>query len=93
MNENKDSKDIRYLKYIIPCIIALAVGLFLFFRFAPEKKPTTEGIEREAMKRIEALKDEVKEPIDMERADHFVDAKTALTKKKRQIITTTPKAL
>ena len=93
MNKNTKSKGSIYLKYIIPVVIALVVGLFFLFRSGPEKKPKTEEIEREAMKRIEALKGELKGPIDLGKADHFVDAKTALFKKDRQIITTTPKAL
>jgi hypothetical protein len=78
------------VKYGIPVLIAVVVGLYLLFISlpGPEKK-----IEKEAEKRIEALKGELREPVDLERADHFVDAKTVLSKKERQIITTTPKTL
>jgi hypothetical protein len=81
------------VKYGIPVLIAVVVGLFFLFRYGPWKKLETEEIEQEAVKRIEALKGELSEPIDLERADHFVDAKTVLSKRDRWIITTTPKAL
>ncbi len=87
MDESTKSKIV---KYGIPVLIAVAVGLFVFFLSipGPEKE-----IEREAEKRVEALKGELRGPIDMERADHFVDAKTVLSKRDRRIITTTPKTL
>ncbi|UCD71812.1 MAG: hypothetical protein JSW70_02125 [Syntrophobacterales bacterium] len=88
MNKNTKSKGSLYLKYIIPVVIALLVGLFFLFRSGPEKK-----IEREAEKRIEALKGKLSEPIDLERADHFVAAQTVISKKDRRIITTTPEAI
>jgi hypothetical protein len=90
MEESTRSKGFHHMvKYGIPVLIAVVIGLFIFFFFiAPEKK-----IEREAEKRIESLKGELREPIDLERADHFIDAKTALSKKERRIITTTPKRL
>ncbi len=83
----------QLLKYGIPLLIVLAIGLFLLLRYGLEKKLKTEEIEKEAVERIEALKGELSEPIDMERADHFVDAQTVLSKKDRRIITTTPKTL
>ena len=83
----------QLLKYGIPLLIVLAIGLFLLLRYGLEKKLKTEEIEKEAMERIEALKGELSEPIDLERADHFVDAQTVLSKKDRRIITTTPKTL
>lgn len=90
MEESTKSKSFHHMvKYGIPVLIAVVVGLFIFFFYTrPEKK-----IEKEAEKRIEALKGELREPIDLERADHFVDAKTVLSKKERRIITTTPKTL
>ena len=90
MDESTKSKSFpQIVKYGIPVLIAVVVGLFLFFLYTgPERK-----IEREAEKRVEALKGELREPIDMERADHFVDAKTVLSKRERRIITTTPKTL
>ena len=96
MDNTTKSKSFSYLlKFIIPGVIALIVGLFLFFLSipGPHKKPKTEEIEGEAARRIEALKGELSEPIDLERADHFVDAQTVLSKRDRRIITTTPKAL
>jgi hypothetical protein len=89
MDESPQSRSFSHLlKYIIPLAIAVAVGAFLLLKYVPEKK-----IEKEAVERIEALKEEAKEPIDLAKADHFVDAKTALSKKDRLIITTTPKTL
>jgi hypothetical protein len=90
MEESTRSKGVRRMvKYGIPVLVAVVIGLVIFyFSIAPEKK-----IEREAEKRIETLKGELREPIDLERADHFVDAKTVLSKKERRIITTTPKTL
>jgi hypothetical protein len=77
------------VKYGIPVLIAVVVGLFLFFLYTgPERE-----IEKEVEKRVEALKGELRGPIDMERADHFVDAKTVLSRRERRIITTTPKTL
>ena len=89
MDDNTKSKNFsQLLKYGIPLLIVLAVGLFFLFRYGVEKK-----IEREAVERIEAIKGELSEPIDLERADHFVDAQTVLSKKDRRIITTTPKTI
>jgi len=93
MNKSTQSRGTRYLKYAVPIIIAVVVGLFFLLRSRPEKKLETEKIEREAVTRIEALKGELKEPIDVKRADHFVGAQTALLKKDERIIMTTPKAL
>lgn len=94
MGDNTKSKNFsRLLKYGIPLLIVLAVGLFFLLRYGLERKRKTEEIEREAAERIEALKGELSEPIDLERADHFIDAKTVLSKKDRRIITTTPKTL
>jgi len=94
MEDTTKSKSFsQLLKYGIPFLILLVVGLFFLFQYGPWKKLETEEIEREAAERIEALKDEPSEPIDLERADHFVDAKTVLSKKDRRIITTTPKTL
>lgn len=83
----------QLLKFGIPFLVVLVVGLFFLFRYAPWKNLKTEEIEREAVKRIEDLKGELSEPIDLERADHFVDAKTVLSRKDRRIIVTTPKTL
>jgi hypothetical protein len=90
MEESTRSKGVhRMVKYGIPVLVAVVIGLgIFFFSIAPEKK-----IEREAEERIESLKGELREPINLERADHFVDAKTVLSKKERRIITTTPKTL
>jgi len=90
MDESTKSKKFpQIVTYGIPVLIAVVVGLFLFFHYTrPERE-----IEREAEKRVEALKGELRGPIDMERADHFVDAKTILSKRDRRIITTTPKTL
>jgi hypothetical protein len=85
-------KGLRYLKYLIPIAILVVVGLIFLLRFGPEKRREAE-IEKEAVRRVEALKAEPAEPIDMSRADHFVGAETVLSKKDVQIITTTPKAL
>ncbi len=95
MNRSKTSEGVRYLKYVVPLVIVLVLvaALLLFLKSRPRKKPETEEIEKEAVRRIEALKAELKEPIDLERADHFVSAQTVLAKKERQIIITTPKAL
>ena len=94
MDDTTKSKSFsRLLKYAIPFLIVLVVGLFFLFRYAPWKDLKTEEIEREAVKRIEDLKGELSEPVDLKRADHFVDAKTVLSKKDRRIITTTPKTL
>jgi hypothetical protein len=93
MRTKRTSKATRYLKFAIPLVIALALALVFLFRYRSEKKAETEEVEKEAVKRIEALKAEVKEPIDLEKADHFVSAQTVLTKKQRKIVTTTPKAL
>ncbi|NIO03405.1 MAG: hypothetical protein GTN74_01990 [Proteobacteria bacterium] len=93
MNEGRKSPAIRYLKYGILIVIALAVGLFFLFQYGLREKPDIEGIEREAVKRIEELREESEEPIDVEQADRFVSAQTALSKKDQQIVTTTPKAL
>ncbi len=83
----------QLLKYGIPLLIVLLVGLFFLFNYGPWKKRKTEQVESEAVKRIEALKGELSEPIDLDRADHFVEAKTVLSKKDRRIITTTPKTI
>ncbi|MFB0506044.1 MAG: hypothetical protein ACETWT_04885 [Thermodesulfobacteriota bacterium] len=83
----------QLLKYGIPLLIVLVVGLFFLFKYGPWKNRKAEQIESEAVKRIEVLKGELSEPIDLDRADHFVDAKTVLSKKDRRIITTTPKTL
>ena len=90
MEESTRSKGVhRMVKYGIPVLVAVVIGLVIFFfSIAPEKK-----IEKEAEKRIESLKGELREPINLERADHFVDAKTVLSKRERRIITTTPKTL
>jgi hypothetical protein len=90
MDESTKSKRFpRIVTYGIPVLIAVVVGLFLLFLYTgPERE-----IEREAEKRVDALKGELRGPIDMERADHFVDAKTILSKRDRRIITTTPKTL
>jgi len=94
MEESTKSKSFpNIVKYGIPVLIAVVVGVFFLFKYGPWQKPKTEEVEREAVKRIEALKGELREPIDMERADHFVDAQTVLSKKDRRIITTTPRAL
>ena len=94
MDESQQSKGFSQLvRYGIPVLIAVVVGVFFLFKYGPWQKPKTEEVEREAVKRIEALKGELREPIDMERADHFVDAKTVLSKKDRRIITTTPKTI
>ncbi len=94
MDDTTKSKSFPgLLKYAIPFLIVLVVGLFFLFRYAPWKNLKTKEIEREAGKRIEAVKGELSEPIDLERADHFVDAKTVLSKKDRRTITTTLKSL
>lgn len=93
MEKSTEPRAFLYLKYVIPFLIVLLVGLFLLFRFRPEKENEAQQIERDAASRIEALKAESKEPIDLETADHFVGAQAALSRKDRQIITTTPKAL
>jgi len=92
-NTTKSKSFSQLLRYGIPLLIVLVVGLFFLFKQGSWKKLKTEKIEKEAVKRIEALKGELSEPIDLERADHFVDAQTVLTKKDQQIITTTPKTL
>jgi len=84
---------LRYLKYALPIVIALVLGLFFLFRLRLEKKTEGERLEKEAAERIEALRKESEKPVDLERADRFVGAQTPLSKKERQIITTTPKAL
>jgi hypothetical protein len=90
-NTTKSKSFSQLLRYGIPLLIVLVVGLFFLFKYESWKKLKTEKIEKEAAKHIEALKGELSEPIDLERADHFVDAQTVLTKKDQQIITTTPK--
>ncbi len=84
---------LRYLKYAVPVVIVLVLGLFFLFRLTLEKKTEGERLEKEAVERVEALREESEEPVDLERADRFVGAQTPLSKKERQIITTTPKAL
>ena len=94
MDESQGSKGFSQLvKYGIPVLVAVVVGVFFLFKYGPWQKPKTEEVEREAVKRIEALKGELREPVDMERADHFVDAKTVLSKRDRRIVTTTPKTI
>lgn len=94
MDISTKSKSFSHsLKYGIPLLIVLVVGLFFLFKYGPWKKIKTEEIETEAVKHIETVKGELSEPVDLERADHFVDAKTVLSKKDRRIITTTPKTL
>jgi len=70
MNKNTKPKGILYLRYIIPVVIALVVGLFFFIRSEPEKK-----IEREATKSIEALKGEVKEGMPKEQVKRIEKSK------------------
>jgi hypothetical protein len=93
MTKNRTSGRVRYPVVIIPLVIALIVGFFLLFRSRYEKRLETQRVEQEAVKRIEALTEGSKEPVDLEQADTFVSPQTALSKKDRQIITTTPKAL
>jgi hypothetical protein len=94
MNDTIKSKSYSQLvKYGTPFLIALVVAVFLLFRYGPWKERKPEEIEKEAAERIEALKGELSEPVDLERADRFVDAKTILSKKDQRIITTTPKTL
>jgi hypothetical protein len=93
MTENTKSRGISYVKYAILLAIVVVVGLFFLFRFSPKKTGESEKIEKEALERIEAVKKEPTEPVDLEMADQFVSAKTLLSKKDRRIITTTPKAL
>ncbi len=93
MNEGRTSPGIRYLKYGILIVIAIAVGLFFLFQYGLREKRDIERIEKEAVKRIEELREGSEEPIDVEQADRFVGAQTVLSKKDRQIVTTTPRAL
>jgi hypothetical protein len=94
MDDTIKSKSYSQLvKYGTPFLIALVVAVFLLFRYGPWKERKPEEIEKEAAERIEALKGELSEPVDLERADRFVDAKTILSKKDQRIITTTPKTL
>ena len=94
MDESTHPKSFSHsVKYGVPVLIAVVVGLFLLIKYGPWKKPKTEEIEKEAVEHIEALKGELRKPIDVERADHFIDAKTVLSKKDRRIITTTPRTL
>lgn len=94
MEESTHARSLSQLaKYGIPVLVVVVAGLFLLIRYGPWKKSTTEEVEKEAVEHIEALKGELSKPIDLERADHFVDAKTVLSKKDRRIITTTPRTL
>ncbi|NIQ39005.1 MAG: hypothetical protein GTN81_10500 [Proteobacteria bacterium] len=93
MTKNRTSGRVRYPVFIILLVIALIVGFFFLFRSRYEKRIETQRVEQEAVKRIEALTEGPKEPIDLEQADSFVSPETALSKKDRQTITTTPKAL
>ena len=93
MDKSTMPKQTRYLKYVIPLVVALVVVLFFVFRWSHERKQERDKVEKEAVKRIETLKGELKEPIDVRSADHFVGAETILLKKDQRIIPTTPKAL
>jgi hypothetical protein len=92
METNKRTRGGRYLLYAIPVIIAIGVGLFLLLRSGPEKGIEMEA-EKEAAQRIEDVREESTESIDVKRADHFISAETVLSKKDEKIILTTPKAL
>jgi hypothetical protein len=70
MDKNSKSKGNLYLRYIIPVVIVLAVGLFFLFRSGTERK-----IEKEITKSIEALKGELKEGIPKEQVKRIEKSK------------------
>lgn len=94
MERSARAKTTAYVKYLIPAVIIMiiAVVAFLSLRSRPEKE-LERAVTEEAVRHIESLKKEAEEPIDIEKADHFVDAETLLSKKDRKILITTPKEL
>lgn len=93
MERSARAKTPAYVKYLIPVVIVIIVLVIFLSLRSKREKEAERVVTEEAVKHIESLKEEAKEPIDIEKADHFVDAQTVLLRKDRQIVITTPKEL
>lgn len=93
MERSARARPITYVKYAIPIVIIIVIlAVFLSLRSRRDREAET-GVTEEAIEHIETVKEKAEEPIDIEKADHFVDAETPLSKKDRTIVVTTPKDL